>query len=86
MKRRSITRKVDIKGDTKLFWICAKEIVYVVCVREREREREREVERKFMKVSLELLPVLNFSFKPFKLFFIGDKRRMYEKVATFTFL
>ena len=47
MKRRSITRKVDIKGDTKLFWICAKEIV---CVRlskmKREREREREKERK----------------------------------------
>ena len=42
MKRRSITRKVDIKGDTKLFWICAKEIVYVGCVRERERERERD--------------------------------------------
>ena len=43
MKRRSITRKVDIKGDTKLFWICAKEIVYVrLCKREREREREKE--------------------------------------------
>ena len=43
MKRRSITRKVDIKGDTKLSWICAKEIV---CVRlskmKRERKRERE--------------------------------------------
>ena len=41
MKRRSITRKVDIKGDTKLFWICAKEIVCVrLCKRERERERK----------------------------------------------
>ena len=36
-----------MKGDTKSFWICAKEIV---CVRlskmKRERERERERERK----------------------------------------
>ena len=52
MKRRSITRKVDIKGDTKLFWICAKEIVYVVCVREREREREGEKREKCISISL----------------------------------
>ena len=43
MKRRSITRKVDIKGDTKLSWICAKEIVCVrLCKRERERDKERK--------------------------------------------
>ena len=53
MKRRSITRKVDIKGDTKLFWICAKEIVCVrLCKREREREREREKREKRISISL----------------------------------
>ena len=42
MKRRSITRKVDIKGDTKLSWICAKEIV---CVRLSKMKRERKIKR-----------------------------------------
>ena len=55
MKRRSITRKVDIKGDTKLFWICAKEIVYVhLCKRKREREREREREKREKCISISL--------------------------------
>ena len=53
MKRRSITRKVDIKGDTKSFWICEKEIEYVhLCKREREREREREKREKCISISL----------------------------------
>ena len=55
MKRRSITRKVDIKGDTKLSWICAKEIV---CVRlskmKRERKREREREKREKRISISL--------------------------------
>ena len=57
MKRRSITRKVDIKGDTKLSWICAKEIVCVrlsKMKRERKREREREREKREKRISISL--------------------------------
>ena len=65
MKRRSITRKVDIKGDTKSFWICVKEIVCAhLWEREKERQREKGEMYKYISHIYDLLNCVQMCHQP----------------------